>query len=292
MSGIDKRDAAMGFQKLLHEHGLLVRCIVTLIVLTPFVLWILHLATHKYCYMPPSTHKEYLDALQLLASVAKDLNVTLFLEYGTLLGAMRCQDLLPWSWEDMDVGLIIEDPNAIADDLQAAFRKDGRWNLTLTNSWKWHKTWSAFFTIFPINASWDDLMWSYYNHMHHDLISIDIYIWQQWKDKKFKQMGTRYHIEVDEEFFLPQPLSKCNLSHVTFNCPHHARQYLELEYEPGVIDNVVADRVCWTDLLRYGSFASLFLLSCVTVLLGHVLLTADNIRDYLQRIRRPKDVDL
>jgi len=112
--------------------------------------------------------------MQFLASVANKLNVTVFLEYGTLLGAMRCKDLLPWSWEDVDLGMIISDPTIVADELQREFRKDGRWNLTLTNSWKWHKTWSAFFTIFPINASWDDLLWSYYNHMHHDYISIDM----------------------------------------------------------------------------------------------------------------------
>jgi len=86
-----------------------------------------------------------------------------------------------------------------------------------------------------------------------------------------------------------------------------------MEYEPGVIENIVgeselktkiremrqtnviywftADRVCWTDWLLLGYYASVFVLGCAAVLLGLVSCTPDNLRDIVQLrlvIQKPK----
>ena len=57
MLGIDRREE--WFQRLgafYYENGVWIKCLVVLIVLAPIVLWTLQRETHKYCYMPPTTH--------------------------------------------------------------------------------------------------------------------------------------------------------------------------------------------------------------------------------------------
>jgi len=66
---VDKRDVTYSWTKLqrvnlfLYENSIWIRCLTVLFVLTPFVLWVLQNATHKYCYMPPATHVREIDFL-------------------------------------------------------------------------------------------------------------------------------------------------------------------------------------------------------------------------------------
>ncbi|XP_043936633.1 fukutin-related protein [Protopterus annectens] len=180
-----------------------------------------HDDTPDYLYQnrwtPPCCLRALRETTKYVISILESSGVRYWLEGGTLLGAARHKDLIPWDY-DVDLGIYLEDiPNC--DVLQSL----DSGSIVDENGYVWEKA---------IEGDFYRVQYSESNHLHVDL-------WPFYSKNgvmtKDTWTGHKQDIEFPEHFL--KPLVPMQFAGITAYAPNNHRAFLELKFGAGVIEN-------------------------------------------------------
>lgn len=177
--------------------------------------------TPDYLYLdrwtPPCCLRALRETTKYVINVLETSGVRYWLEGGTLLGAIRHQDIIPWDY-DVDLGIYLEDiPNC--DHLKNL----DSGSLVDANGYVWERA---------VEGDFYRVQYSEANHLHVDL-------WPFYPRNGIMTKDTWTEHKQDVEFpehFL-QPLVPMSFAGVTAYGPNNPRAFLELKFGEGVIEN-------------------------------------------------------
>ncbi|XP_070620737.1 ribitol 5-phosphate transferase FKRP [Erythrolamprus reginae] len=188
---------------------------------TPRCFGTIHDDTPEYLYLdrwtPPCCLKALRETAKYVISVLEASGVRYWLEGGTLLGAARHQDLIPWDY-DVDLGIYLEDaPNC------ELLRSAESGSIVDEKGFVWEKA---------IEGDFYRVQFSEHNHLHVDL-------WPFYPKNgvmtKDTWMDHRQDVEFPEQFL--KPLVPIEFAGFMALVPNNHRQFLELKFGEGVIEN-------------------------------------------------------
>lgn len=174
-------------------------------------------------WTPPCCLQNLRETSRYVFKILEKCNVKYWLEGGSLLGAARYGDIIPWDY-DTDIGIY---QHEIEKCEFLAKAKD----MSITGSrfvdglgYVWEKTHEGdFFRV----------QYSQFNHMH-----VDIFPFYEKNGIMTKDTWFKTH-KQDTEFpaHYLQPLTKVNFLGVKASAPNNIREFLELKFGKGVIEN-------------------------------------------------------
>ncbi|EMP27085.1 Fukutin-related protein [Chelonia mydas] len=188
---------------------------------TPRCFSTVHDDTPEYLYQnrwtPPCCLQALRETAKYVINVLETSGVRYWLEGGTLLGAARHQDIIPWDY-DVDLGIYLEDiPNC---DL---LRNVESGSIVDEKGFVWEKA---------IEGDFYRVQYSEHNHLHVDL-------WPFYPKNglmtKDTWMDHRQDVEFPEHFL--KPLLPLPFAGFTALAPNNYRSFLELKFGAGVIEN-------------------------------------------------------
>lgn len=188
---------------------------------TPRCFGTIHEDTPEYLYQnrwtPPCCLKALRETAKYVINVLEASGVRYWLEGGTLLGAARYQDLIPWDY-DVDLGIYLEDiPNC------ELLRNAESGSIVDVKGFVWEKA---------IEGDFYRVQYSERNHLHVDL-------WPFYPKNglmtKDTWMEHRQDIEFPEHFL--KPLVPIQFAGFLALAPNDYRSFLELKFGEGVIEN-------------------------------------------------------
>ncbi|XP_015676477.1 fukutin-related protein [Protobothrops mucrosquamatus] len=177
--------------------------------------------TPEYLYQnrwtPPCCLKALRETAKYVVNVLEVSGVRYWLEGGSLLGAARHQDIIPWDY-DVDLGIYLEDiPNC------ELLRSAESGSIVDEKGFVWEKA---------IEGDFYRVQYSEHNHLHVDL-------WPFYpKDglmTKDAWMDHRQDVEFPEHFL--KPLVPIEFAGFVALAPNNYRSFLELKFGEGVIEN-------------------------------------------------------
>uniref|UniRef100_A0A8C6U8M2 Ribitol-5-phosphate transferase n=1 Tax=Neogobius melanostomus TaxID=47308 RepID=A0A8C6U8M2_9GOBI len=177
--------------------------------------------TPEYLYLdrwtPPCCLKALRETTKYVINILESSGVRYWLEGGTLLGAVRHQDIIPWDY-DVDLGIYLEDvPNC--DHLKNL----DSGSLVDANGYVWERA---------VEGDFYRVQYSEANHLHVDLWPFyprnGVMTKDTWTDHK-------QDVEFPEHFL--QPLVPMSFAGITAYGPNNHRSFLELKFGEGVIEN-------------------------------------------------------
>ncbi|XP_039181004.1 fukutin-related protein [Crotalus tigris] len=177
--------------------------------------------TPEYLYQnrwtPPCCLKALRETAKYVVNVLEVSGVRYWLEGGSLLGAARHQDIIPWDY-DVDLGIYLEDiPNC------ELLRGAESGSIVDEKGFVWEKA---------IEGDFYRVQYSEHNHLHVDL-------WPFYpKDglmTKDAWMDHRQDVEFPEHFL--KPLVPIEFAGFVALAPNNYRSFLELKFGEGVIEN-------------------------------------------------------
>lgn len=149
---------------------------------------------YEYKGKPLSYHPTLQLQLKEIAKVLNELNVTYWLEWGTLLGAVRNGKIIPWDY-DIDIGILVEDIDKIIS-FNSELNKRG-WTFWTTNKGNIIR----------------------FNEAGGRIIHTDLFAWKRVGNEyrvSYKEILRDSHIRLIDELF---PLGKIELEGELYNCP-------------------------------------------------------------------------
>ncbi|XP_062996103.1 ribitol 5-phosphate transferase FKRP [Elgaria multicarinata webbii] len=188
---------------------------------TPRCFGTIHDDTPEYLYQnrwtPPCCLKALRETAKYVINILEASGVRYWLEGGTLLGAARYQDLIPWDY-DVDLGVYLEDiPNC------ELLRNAESGSVVDEKGFVWEKA---------IEGDFYRVQYSERNHLHVDL-------WPFYPKNglmtKDTWMDHRQDIEFPEHFL--KPLVPIQFAGFLALAPNDYRSFLELKFGEGVIEN-------------------------------------------------------
>ncbi|XP_034647927.1 fukutin-related protein [Trachemys scripta elegans] len=188
---------------------------------TPRCFGTVHDDTPEYLYQnrwtPPCCLQALRETAKYVINILETSGVRYWLEGGTLLGAARHQDIIPWDY-DVDLGIYLEDiPNC---DL---LRNVESGSIVDEKGFVWEKA---------IEGDFYRVQYSEHNHLHVDL-------WPFYPKNglmtKDTWMDHRQDVEFPEHFL--KPLLPLPFAGFTALAPNNFRSFLELKFGAGVIEN-------------------------------------------------------
>ncbi|XP_044291445.1 fukutin-related protein isoform X2 [Varanus komodoensis] len=188
---------------------------------TPRCFGTIHDDTPEYLYQnrwtPPCCLKALRETAKYVINILETSGVRYWLEGGTLLGAARYQDIIPWDY-DVDLGIYLEDiPNC------ELLRNAESGSIVDEKGFVWEKA---------IEGDFYRVQYSERNHLHVDL-------WPFYPKNglmtKDTWMDHRQDIEFPEHFL--KPLVPIHFAGFIALAPNDYRSFLELKFGEGVIEN-------------------------------------------------------
>ena len=161
--------------------------------------------------MSKQDHQALISIMARLDQLCKRENLTYFISCGSLMGAMRYQNRMPWD-DDIDIGIF--DTNKFKN---LPFSEFG---LTIRETFFGYKVYDSIHSRkvkFELNFPFVDVF-------VHDL-SGDKYVYQSSQARK---MWPREEMPIDYLF----PLTKCSFAGLSLPCPAKTREFLNQAY-PG-----------------------------------------------------------
>lgn len=188
---------------------------------TPRCFGTVHDDTPEYLYQdrwtPPCCLRALRETARYVVGVLEASGVRYWLEGGTLLGAARHGDIIPWDY-DVDLGIYLEDvPNC------ELLRSAEAGSVVDEKGFVWEKA---------IEGDFYRVQYSEHNHLHVDL-------WPFYPKNgvmtKDTWMDHRQDVEFPEHFL--KPLVPLPFAGFTAMAPNNHRGFLELKFGAGVIEN-------------------------------------------------------
>ncbi|GCB73595.1 ribitol 5-phosphate transferase FKRP [Scyliorhinus torazame] len=188
---------------------------------TPRCFGTVHDDTPEYLYedrwTPPCCLKALRQTTKYVIGILKSSGVRYWLEGGTLLGAVRHQDIIPWDY-DVDLGIYLED----VENCEFLRSLDSG-SVVDENGYVWEKA---------VEGDFYRVQYSQSNHLHVDL-------WPFYAREgimtKNTWMDHRQDVEFPEHFL--KPLVPMQFAGMTALAPNNHRRFLELKFGEGVIEN-------------------------------------------------------
>ncbi|XP_015196472.1 ribitol 5-phosphate transferase FKRP [Lepisosteus oculatus] len=181
----------------------------------------IHDDTPEYLYLerwtPPCCLRALRETAKYVINILESSGVRYWLEGGTLLGAARHQDIIPWDF-DVDLGIYLEDvPNCdYLKNLDSG-------SLVDANGYVWERA---------VEGDFYRVQFSEANHLHVDLWPFyprnGVMTKDTWMDHK-------QDVEFPEHFL--HPLVPVQFAGITAYAPNNYRSFLELKFGEGVIEN-------------------------------------------------------
>ncbi|XP_020642794.3 ribitol 5-phosphate transferase FKRP [Pogona vitticeps] len=168
-------------------------------------------------WTPPCCLKALRETAKYVINILETSGVRYWLEGGTLLGAARDQDIIPWDY-DVDLGIYLEDiPNC------ELLRSAEVGSIVDEKGFVWEKA---------IEGDFFRVQYSEHNHLHVDL-------WPFYSKNgvmtKDTWMDHRQDIEFPEHFL--KPLVPIQFAGFLALAPNNFRSFLELKFGEGAIEN-------------------------------------------------------
>ncbi|GFN90761.1 fukutin-related protein [Plakobranchus ocellatus] len=171
-------------------------------------------------WTPPCCLRALRETAAHVFSVLEKCNVRYWLEGGTLLGAARLGDIIPWDY-DVDIGIYKEDIAKCQPLLHASEDSEP---FIDEKEFVWEK------------ASEGDFLRIQYSETNH--LHVDIYPFYQ-KDgimtKNTWFLTHRQDVEFPETYL--KPFTKINFTGIMVSAPNNVRKFLEFKFGEGVIEN-------------------------------------------------------
>ncbi|KAI4885873.1 hypothetical protein NFI96_009848 [Prochilodus magdalenae] len=180
-----------------------------------------HDDTPEYLYLerwtPPCCLRALRETTKYVINILESSGVRYWLEGGSLLGAARHQDIIPWDY-DVDLGIYQEDVH------NCEYLKNlDSGSLVDANGYVWEQA---------VEGDFYRIQYSEANHLHVDL-------WPFYSRNGIMTKDTWTEHKQDVEFpehFL-QPLVPMPFAGITAYGPNNHRAFLELKFGEGVIEN-------------------------------------------------------
>ncbi|XP_006000495.1 fukutin-related protein [Latimeria chalumnae] len=188
---------------------------------TPRCFGTVHDDTPDYLYRnrwtPPCCLKALRETAKYVIDILEASGVRYWLEGGTLLGAARHQDIIPWDY-DVDLGIYLEDiPNCnFLKNLDSG-------SIVDENGYVWEKA---------IEGDFYRVQYSESNHLHVDLWP---FYPQNGVMTKDTWMDHKQDVEFPEHFL--KPLVPMQFAGITAYAPNNYKSFLELKFGEGVVEN-------------------------------------------------------
>ncbi|XP_062915992.1 fukutin-related protein [Mobula hypostoma] len=188
---------------------------------TPRCFGTVHDDTPEYLYenkwTPPCCLRALRETAKHVIKILESAGVRYWMEGGTLLGAVRQQDIIPWDY-DVDFGMYLEDVEKCE-----LLRSLDSGSIVDENGYLWEKA---------VEGEFYRVQYSESNHLHVDLWPFypreGIMTKNSWMDHK-------QDVEFPEHFL--KPLVPMQFAGVTAYAPNNHRRFLELKFGEGVIEN-------------------------------------------------------
>ncbi|GAA6089601.1 fukutin-related protein [Tachysurus ichikawai] len=180
-----------------------------------------HDDTPEYLYLerwtPPCCLRALRETTKHVINILEHSGVRYWLEGGSLLGAARHQDIIPWDY-DVDLGIYLEDvPNCeYLKNLDSG-------SLVDATGYVWERA---------VEGDFYRIQYSETNHLHVDLWPFYSRNGVMTKDT---WTGHKQDVEFPEHFL--QPLVPMPFAGITAYGPNNHRAFLELKFGEGVIEN-------------------------------------------------------
>ena len=171
-------------------------------------------------WTPPCCLKGLRETAGHVFSVLEKCNVRYWLEGGTLLGAARLGDIIPWDY-DVDIGIYKED---VIKCPHLRHASDDPEPFMDEQEFLWER------------ANEGDFLRVHYseiNHLHVDIFPFYPKDGVMTKDSWFATH--RQDVEFSEKFL--KPLTKINFTGIMVSAPNNVKKFLEYKFGEGVIEN-------------------------------------------------------
>ncbi|XP_029474999.1 fukutin-related protein [Rhinatrema bivittatum] len=188
---------------------------------TPRCFGTVHDDTPEYLFenrwTPPCCLKALRETAKYVTNILETSGVRYWLEGGSLLGAARHQDIIPWDY-DVDLGIYLEDiPNC------EFLRSIESGSIVDEKGYVWEKA---------IEGDFYRVQYSETNHLHVD-------IWPFYPKNgimtKDTWMDHKQDVDFPEHFL--KPLVPMQFAGFTAMAPNNYKSFLELKFGEGVIEN-------------------------------------------------------
>ncbi|XP_006868500.1 PREDICTED: fukutin-related protein [Chrysochloris asiatica] len=168
-------------------------------------------------WTPPCCLRALRETAHYVVGVLEAAGVRYWLEGGSLLGAARHGDIIPWDY-DVDLGIYLED---VGNCEQLRGAEAG--SVVDEKGFVWEKA---------VEGDFFRVQYSESNHLHVDLWPFyprnGVMTKDTWLDH-------RQDVEFPEHFL--QPLVRLPFAGFVAQAPNNYRRFLELKFGPGVIEN-------------------------------------------------------
>ncbi|RUS79979.1 hypothetical protein EGW08_012244 [Elysia chlorotica] len=171
-------------------------------------------------WTPPCCLKGLRETAVHVFSVLEKCDVRYWLEGGSLLGAVRLGDIIPWDY-DVDIGIYKED---IVKCRHLRHASEGSEPFVDDQDFLWER------------ASEGDFLrvqYSEINHLHVDIFPFYSKNGVMTKDSWFATH--RQDVEFSEKFL--KPLTKINFTGTLVSAPNNVKKFLEYKFGEGVVEN-------------------------------------------------------
>ena len=181
----------------------------------------------EYLYMsrwtPPCCLDHLRETARYLFDILNTAGVRYWLEGGSLLGAARYGDIIPWDY-DVDIGIFQHEISKCSYLAEAEKHSNSGTKFVDDKGYTWEKaTEGDFYRI----------QYSQYNHLH-----VDIFPFFEKDGVMTKRTWFKTHRQ-DREFpasYL-KPLETIDFVGIKASAPNHVREFLEFKFGKGVIEN-------------------------------------------------------
>lgn len=169
-------------------------------------------------WTPPCCLENLRQTARYVFGILEKCTVRYWLEGGSLLGAARTGDIIPWDY-DIDVG-IYKDDIAKCEWLKNSLQQ----SIVDTQGFVWEKAREGDFIRVQFSQS---------NHLHVDIFPFYSKNGIMTKDTWF--VDHRQDMEFPEHFLTP--LDKIKFVGMRVSCPNNYKEFLEMKFGKGVIEN-------------------------------------------------------
>ena len=169
-------------------------------------------------WTPPCCLKALRETAQYVFQVLESCKVRFWLEGGSLLGAVRYKDVIPWDY-DIDIGIYKED--MIKCPVFSKLKEEA---FVSEDGFSWEKA---------IEGEFYRVQYSETNHMHVDIFPFYSKNRIMTKDTWFK---THRQDTEFPEYFL-RPLTQVEFAGLKAPAPNNVRKFLEYKFGKGVIES-------------------------------------------------------
>lgn len=168
-------------------------------------------------WTPPCCLENLRQTARYVFGILKKCKVRYWLEGGSLLGAVRTGDIIPWDY-DVDIGIYKD------DIIKCEWLKNSlRQSIVDTQGFVWEKAHEGDFIRVQYSQS---------NHLHVDIFPFYSKNGTMTKDTWFPDH--RQDMEFPEVFL--KPLYKIKFVGVSASAPNNYKQFLEMKFGKGVIE--------------------------------------------------------